>query len=161
MKKTQIRRNIPMLNIDPNLFYLISLWLFAWGWNCKWILFKISILRSFQLFFRFNLYSETGDYNWLWGYSIELNPDKMNMCKRELHQIDKFCFKELSSCRSEPHLERTCFLSEWLSRIWELFQISLPSSSDPPKVTSNQPVEIMRSHPSDPGGSLSVLSSLV
>ena len=43
---------------------------------------NIILVNPFNFnFYRFNLYSETGDYNWLWGYSIELNPDKMNMCK--------------------------------------------------------------------------------
>ena len=77
LKKTLIRQNIPLPSTTPASYCQTSPWRFVSG--------QKDIFKSFSnqelLFYRFNLYSETGDYNWLFGYSIELNPDKMNMCK--------------------------------------------------------------------------------
>ena len=41
---------------------------------------KISEVLVIKIF-RFYLLSETGNLNWLYGYSISSNPDKANMCK--------------------------------------------------------------------------------
>ena len=77
LKKTLIRQNIPLPSTTPASYCQTSPWRFVSG--------QKDIFKSFSnqelYLYRFNLYSETGDYNWLFGYSIELNPDKMNMCK--------------------------------------------------------------------------------
>ena len=86
-------------------------------------------------FFRFFHLSEMGDLNYLFGYSIETNPDKAGMCKYECIWLDQvkndidINFFIWSSCTaalklsihfylsSESYFQSACVLSQWIQRI--------------------------------------------
>ena len=115
--------------------------------DCFWKYMTINLFRFFHL-------SEMGDLNYIFGYSIETNPDKAGMCKYECIWLDQvkndidINFFIWSSCTaalklsihfylsSESYFQSACVLSQWIQRIWKLFLSRLQTFWDKKEVKS-------------------------